>query len=800
MRPEPLQSIYQQYKHDTEIVASWLASTAKAFGCTSQTQKPSTSMILTKPTGRLKGKERKKAKAALTPSHDHPEYPEPSKPKYRLAIKDFVPLAANIVTASRNTELTVPPSFSIALERVIRVRKQFAERLESVDRHFDSESDARHCFFVNILEKVRTTLEPLLSDDTSKFTRMKDAMNKMVIEEGQKPHSSLFDVLHVYEPSAESQAAPDVDVSPPAPLDYTIDAEDTSQHEAMFAMAALMKDLSRLRLEISELWKKYEAGEMDIAAVSVATNTAIELARGFEDDISPFVQYNGGVTDYQYKYFCATSRTMGVDPEAKQEPTDDYNFAAYDVADSLFTNTLFNILDLMCENSLGSPTYSIGPGPREWYDEDSVQIRESPRQEYSRIKLALRELLTDLQLLFHYSSPIEDQLLHAMTTTLRTAELEQKSTPDVPVWFSFAAQVYLDTLSVVKIGKGWNDMQREILKFKQSVGHLPISCPERKAVLRAVGLWDHGADPIALSRQSVGEPYKEYTFLRRHSMHCGLWIHVLRTVFHQQGMRHAEYPGTAMCTAQLYHALQQERCLSHDWKDLDTLRTMQGNSAFFVGKPPTSFEGYCNNFCLSIGVSIRNWAPNKRDKKFKVSKDNRPLMSWKGPVSTFVANRFKVFHDRCPISVEEVEAWIQKGSRNSKDINSGTLPTPTTRNTSKNQPLLHRLAAAVTEEIADLDFDYFAIHELCREFLVRLQTEREKDIHPELSKFFMSLEKDNLGYVAGFVFLTVVENNIIMGSNVSTMRLWELAATTMNQWLSEGKGNTITGTATAESK
>lgn len=95
MIPESLQSIYQQYKYDTQVEASWLATTAKTFGYSGQVGGP------TKTTsGRLKGKDRKKAKATQVPDVESPKPSEPSKPKYILAIKDFVPLAEHIVHAS----------------------------------------------------------------------------------------------------------------------------------------------------------------------------------------------------------------------------------------------------------------------------------------------------------------------------------------------------------------------------------------------------------------------------------------------------------------------------------------------------------------------------------------------------------------------------------------------------------------------------------------------------------------------------------------------------------------------------
>ncbi|KAI4171809.1 MAG: hypothetical protein LQ346_008700 [Caloplaca aetnensis] len=333
---------------------------------------------------------------------------------------------------------------------------------------------------------------------------------------------------------------------------------------------------------------------------------------------------------------------------------------------------------------------------------------------------------------------------------------------------------------------------------KQSVNGLSIFSPERRKVLDAMELWDKGIDPIALIRTSLGKPYKEYTFLRRHFMHCGLWVHYMRTLFHQQGVVYAAVPGTVLCTTQLYHALQQEQCLDHAWKDLDTLRKLQGNSTFFIGEPPSSFEGYFNNFCLTIGSSITNWAHNKRDQKLKVSKDNKPLMKFGAVTSTLVANRIVPLSGRQIVSVDVVEDWIQQGSKIEGNGGTEKTQTPPAKNMRMRQPLTHRLAAAVTREIADLEFDYFAIQNQCRELLLRLQTEEEKVTGPDFTKRYMSHGEHNLAFVAGFVFSTLAGKKGIVATTVSSTRLLEIAAETFNKWLSEGNGNAITGTQSAE--
>ena len=118
MISESLQSIYQQYKDDTEIVASWLATIATTFGYSDPVGvgESSTAKTPVKPSGKLKGKERKKVKAAQASGEKLPEQlPEPPKPSYMLAIKDFVPLAKHILDSSDAAKIEIPRPFSVAL-------------------------------------------------------------------------------------------------------------------------------------------------------------------------------------------------------------------------------------------------------------------------------------------------------------------------------------------------------------------------------------------------------------------------------------------------------------------------------------------------------------------------------------------------------------------------------------------------------------------------------------------------------------------------------------------------------------
>ena len=280
---------------------------------------------------------------------------------------------------------------------------------------------------------------------------MKEAITNVDTHKENKDLSSLFEVLDVYEPSAAFEAAPNIAISRSSEAEYTIDDEEDADFEGLFAITTLMEDLSRLRTDVGNLWAKYEAGEMDIAAVSVATNAAIELARSFEDEISPLIEKNGGSSMIHNRYFQAITEALGIKLDTKQRADDDYNFAAYDIADALLFNTMANIIAHVQANPLDEDIADYN-GLYGWYDENTTWTSGSGRQKYAKIKPALLELLSDIPLISKEQSPVEDQLINGMMTTLRNVKREpKKKTPDVPIWFGFAAQLYLDTLNNVKV-------------------------------------------------------------------------------------------------------------------------------------------------------------------------------------------------------------------------------------------------------------------------------------------------------------------------------------------------------------
>jgi hypothetical protein len=137
-------------------------------------------------------------------------------------------------------------------------------------------------------------------------------------------------------------------------------------------MTTLMDDLSRLRAEIAQLWAKYNSGEMDLAAVSVATNTAIELARTLQAEIQPLLDNHMGTSLFHQAYFAAVCLDVGIDIWDKKEWNDDYNFAAYDIADALFMNAHNAVLLFTTNNFLDDKDITWYNGKWGRFDETNI--------------------------------------------------------------------------------------------------------------------------------------------------------------------------------------------------------------------------------------------------------------------------------------------------------------------------------------------------------------------------------------------------------------------------------------------
>lgn len=299
MLPHFIFSSYKQYKADTDMIASWLASTAEKLGYVRNTSLKRSQASRQEP--KLKGRARKLARdAAAKERQENPEAafpgsssaslgsPSSTGPVYIIAIQDFVVLAEYIAKKCKST-FRAPDVFALALDRAIQIRKEH----NAWFRHNTSEDPAkldRHSHFVSVLQQVRDILKPHMPKE-GKFKKSKQPEQTKASASNQTM-ANMFEGLDVKDPSDVIQMPPTATSSVgPSPMYQAEEVEDPG--EARLAIRCLFEDLQELLDFVRQMWSGCDKGEYQLTVTSLATNTAIHLVKEMEED---FLQHS---SDYK---------------------------------------------------------------------------------------------------------------------------------------------------------------------------------------------------------------------------------------------------------------------------------------------------------------------------------------------------------------------------------------------------------------------------------------------------------------------------------------------------------------------
>jgi hypothetical protein len=422
MLPTHLVGIYSQYKQDTDSVASWLASTAKACGypadLLTSTPAPSAGAPVAK-SARLKGKQRKQARQAAKGTAA--PAPVSTGPKHIIAVKDFLPLA-NFIAGRRSPAVSVPDVFSTTINRVITLRSGFGDMMNAEGVVPNAKSDEKHGYFVGILEAVRNALRPLMTPVSAATAAEAIKVNATASWDATADLGSRFSALNVEEPSQafinDFRNATHERPKQPANDPVTYEAEQqTSFEEIFFAFTILLQDLNRIRAQISQIWSKQRDGLFDLAAAAIATNTAVSLARGLIEEVTPIInQHPGGYFDLIGQLYTALCITKGEVPEAMffvgKDGTD---YKTYDLTDSIFMDSLK--LVKACVDALQP---SVIPLIREGffgrYDPTSDRTTKNGFEKFREDRILITEMFTELITVIRSvpDYPVEDEFLRSM--------------------------------------------------------------------------------------------------------------------------------------------------------------------------------------------------------------------------------------------------------------------------------------------------------------------------------------------------------------------------------------------------
>ncbi|KAL5608346.1 hypothetical protein FOBRF1_008843 [Fusarium oxysporum] len=506
--------------------------------------------------------------------------------------------------------------------------------------------------------------------------------------------------------SEEFLNAPNITATPTPETQYTVE-EEVTWEDAFFAFTTLLRDYDYLSQEIHSLWEKYINGELDLATVALATNTAFEFAHSMEMDIKKVMDKFGGTTVFAQLCFNAACEGLGIDKE-RNSPGAMYNLAAYDVAKVLTLNSMGLFKSLVDHNrdAVISGSYNGAFG---WYEERLDAGGGNNTERRNRDKTALSEIFPG----FHFlnttpgQGDVEDELVRGMGAALK----EKK-----------------ENLGLGEsVGRGYEQFKQESLKIQKALVDLPKTA-ERRQVLQVATRWNH--DPIYETNQSMMEfgamahsdDNAAFPFLCRNPMYCGLLIHHMRSMLHVNGVK-AAAPSRGQA-----------------WEGLEEFWGYQGNPCFFVGNPSKDLEGYYKNYCLCLGTSLTHRAPNRRSAKPTEHKGNAPNMKFDGWVSLSLDNRICVDNPREPWTIATVgelltecrkkaimdgKGHIQEGlKQRAKEANLEAVP-------KSPSGLIEQLAQVVNSEIPRISFNFFTMHNIAWSLLTDLKRDLTAGVGPE---------------------------------------------------------------------
>ncbi|KAI8210821.1 hypothetical protein K4K52_011656 [Colletotrichum sp. SAR 10_76] len=530
MLPDPLKSVWREYKQDTDFVASWLASTAEARGFTAG--------LLT-PVAAPKKKKKRTQKRVPT--------------KYIVAIKDFVPLA-KFIADCKNPVVDVPASFVTTIDRVIDVRSTFSNQLIEHGVKIEKRSQSTHAHFTGILKQVREALRPRMQTATATWQESSSTFFADALP-------SSFEALELDEPSQDSQNAPDVKrPEPDKGVDMAIyEAEQAAYSEledAMFAYSVMLEDLRKIRVQIVSMWENYHNGVIDLAVAAVATNTAIELARNVADEVIPLFRSHGGVWRIaRLHYFAAalsggfSLEDLGLSVEGANNGMT-FNCKTYDIANATYTiayKFLKEFQAVLQPNTL--PLFK--PGFFGTYDPTSKFETKSPEDKFQEDQVIMMEFFGELMAVIRSLPdwPVEDEFLRGMR--------DMDTTKDVPFYLVFAAQVFLDIHHILgnEVERGFQEMSTETNIMRNNLeSHLEfhkdlkIDSWTRKhdaplIFTKSVIEW-LSTDPInkiivARARNegmSLSPESRQYSLLRQSPVMSGLILHHFRLELYDIGI------------------------------------------------------------------------------------------------------------------------------------------------------------------------------------------------------------------------------------------------------------------------
>lgn len=350
---------------------------------------------------------------------------------------------------------------------------------------------------------------------------------------------------------------------------------------------------------------------------------------------------------------------------------------------------------------------------------------------------------------------VVDEMTRGLSEHLASAR--RPADRKLSLWLILATSIHLDIRRVLKgdIDRPYKEMTAVNGIIHQSIEHTLDYHKNLKIVgwtkthdtalrsLKAdVNFWNNPVLDILLGGD-------ERLYLKRHPWICGLFIHDVRTRFHNLGICLEVAFGGILYSGHLYNALQREKLISQKWDDMELFYHLQGGrDKFFVGAAPADAADYHKQLCMVMGFSATNFtSANRRNRgKLQTNKAGPRHLNFQARVSILWTGKFRPNSARVNLAPEDVQAILEVGQAASKKRPGSRQVTPT--------ELITDLALALQKEVPELAADYFAMHRTCWSFL-RLVRE---SVHEDMLKWTGPNYQEGdyqLPHLVGWIFQSV---------------------------------------------
>lgn len=228
--------------------------------------------------------------------------------------------------------------------------------------------------------------------------------------------------------------------SPPGADEYDVDqAQDV--YELYLISYCCVSDMNRFCSFIREIWSSYRSGATTLEAAAITTTTALDLARGLDEEYQRYSATNA--VDLVRKFYVTQCTLHGEDPDYCERPEDVANFRMYNVADASFLS-VYMLLDAYSAVMKPGILPSYKSGFYDTYNPSSNRSKKSGREKWEEDRIILLEILLDFFVInrISYALPAEDEIIRALRPFMNNKLIT------FPVLM--ARQVFFDTHHVLR--------------------------------------------------------------------------------------------------------------------------------------------------------------------------------------------------------------------------------------------------------------------------------------------------------------------------------------------------------------